>query len=79
MFWGDLAVCGRPGFFFFTSPVSLKLFTHETDGGGKIMVALTITKINYLVVSLFCDVVLLILFVYVALTCLAALFVLFPA
>ncbi|CAE1300007.1 unnamed protein product [Acanthosepion pharaonis] len=25
MFWGDLAVRGRPGFFFFTSPVSLKL------------------------------------------------------
>ncbi|CAE1319181.1 unnamed protein product [Acanthosepion pharaonis] len=30
MFWGDLAVRGRPGFFFFTSPVSLKLFTYKT-------------------------------------------------
>ena len=30
MFWGDLALRERPGFFFFTSPVSLKFFTHET-------------------------------------------------
>ena len=30
MFWDDRAVRGTPGFFFFISPVSLKLFTNET-------------------------------------------------
>ena len=44
------------------------------------VVALTITELNYLVVSLFCDLLLpLFLCMFVALSSLAALLVLFPA
>ena len=36
----------------------------KNDGGGEIMVVFTITKINYLVVSLFFDLVRAILYLY---------------
>ena len=37
---------------------------NHTDGSGEIVVAFTITKINYSVVSLFCDVVLPLSYLY---------------
>ena len=52
----------------------------KNDDGSQMVVALTITEISYLMVSLLCDLLqLLFVFIFVVLCSLAALFALFPA
>ena len=51
----------------------------QNDDGGQMEVVFTIAEINYVVVSLFCDLVQSLLFIYAMLSSVAALFALFLA